>query len=213
MRVGLRYRKKHYKQRAVLIVAILLIAFCIILKRLEPAFNTQLACYANTIVTNRVNRTVYDVFKGYGSFSEISHNADGRVTSQSANTPDINRIKADATVRVQKELDAITSDYIKIPLMSISDFPVLSGMGISVPIKVVPMTLVDAEFDESFISNGINQTRHKIDMIIKVRVLYSGFALNKQETIETQIPLVNTVINGDVPQYYGNLSGTEGVFD
>lgn len=209
MRVGLSYRKRHYKIRiAIAFAAILLLLYCV-LKRLEPAFYTQLICHANTIVTDRVNKAVYDAFEGYDEFSTISENGDGRVTSMSADTPSINRIKAAATVKVQDELNAISSDYIKIPLMSISGFPVLNGMGISIPVKIVPMTLVDAEFDESFISNGINQTRHKLDMVIKVRVAYSGFLLNKTETIETQVPLINSVINGDVPQYYGNLSGTD----
>jgi len=213
MRVGLLCRKKHYKVKIIIAFLALLGSLYIVLKRVEPAFYTQLSCYANTIVTDRVNKAVYLAFEDYDIFSEISHDENGMVRSIESKSQNINRLKTTVIINVQDELNKISSGFIHIPLASISDFAVLSGIGITIPIKVVPMTLVEAEFDENFISSGINQTRHKMDIIIKVRVCYSGFMLNKTDTIETQVPLINTVINGDVPQYYGNLSGTEGVFD
>ncbi len=209
MRIGLSYRKRHYRIRIAIVAVIILLLIFSILKRLEPAFYTQLSCHANTIVTDRVNKAVYNAFENYDGFSRIKESSEGKVASMSADTTEMNQIKAAAVINVQDELNAIKDGYIHIPLMSVVDFPVLNGMGMSIPVKVVPMTLVDAEYDESFISTGINQTRHKFDMIIKVQVIYSGFLLHKKETIVTQVPLINSVINGDVPQYYGNLAGTD----
>ena len=75
--------------------------------------------------------------------------------------------------------------------------------------KIIPLGLINTEIKESFEDAGINQTEHKITLMISVNVLYRGFLLNQSETISTEIPLMNTVIKGDVPRYYssGSTSG------
>ena len=71
------------------------------------------------------------------------------------------------------------------------------------------MTTVDAEFSESFESTGINQTRYRLDINIIVIVTYCCFNFSKTEPLTTTVPVVSMIINGNVPDYYGILSGTD----
>ncbi|MDO5399216.1 MAG: sporulation protein YunB [bacterium] len=189
---------------AALAAASLLLAY-----RLEPVFMTQLTCHANTIVTDRVNKAVYNAFKENRDFQGIASGEDGNVSSLSVDMQKINMLKADAVIWVQDELNAITSDTIYIPAAAVLGVPLLSGSGFRIPVTVSPMTTVDAEYSESFESAGINQTRYRLDINIIVGVTYCCFNFSKTESITTSVPVVSTVISGNVPSYYGILSGTD----
>lgn len=208
MRIGLSNTKKNKLAIPVVIVAVISV-LSFIAYRLEPIFMTQLTCHANTIVTDRVNKAVYRVFEENGEFQGITPTQDGAVSSVTIDMQKINRIKADATISVQDELNAITSDIIYIPAASVLGVPVLSGFGLKIPVTVSPMTTVDAEFSESFDSAGINQTRYRLDINIIVSVTYCCFDFSKTELLTTTVPVVSTLINGSVPDYYGFLSGTD----
>ena len=208
MRIGLSNNKKK-RIAAPAAIAAVITALSFIAYRLEPVFMTQLTCHANTIVTDRVNKAVYRVFEENGGFQGITPAQDGAVSSVTLDMQKINRIKADATISVQDELNVITSDIIYIPAASVLGVPVLSGFGLKIPVTVSPMTTVDAEFSESFESAGINQTRYRLDINIIVSVTYCCFNFSKTELITTVVPVVSTLINGNVPDYYGILSGTD----
>lgn len=208
MRVTLCRRKYKYRRIAVMVTAVLLYGSGVVMKRLENAFYTQLECYANDLVSNNVEKAVNETFEKYGINSYISENNNGKVSAVSVDTVSMNKIKSTAAQRAQEELEKVSEHYVYVPLMSIADFPILNGMGIRIPIRIMPVSMLDTKYEESFISSGINQTRQKIDLIVTVDVCYSGFMLDKTETIDIQIPVVNTVINGDVPQYYGYLNST-----
>lgn len=208
MRIGL--SKKRGTFNKLLLVAVIFICLLgIFMYRLIPVFIVQLTCHANTIVTDRVNKTIYRVLEDTDRYERISENSAGRASYMTADMARINRIKAKAVVEVQDELNNIASDAVYIPLMSVLKMPLFSGTGIKIPIQVVPMTTVDADYSEKFYSAGINQSIYELNMNIIVNVSYCGFAFNKTDTINTEIPIIKTVINGDTPEYYGILSGTD----
>lgn len=208
MRIGLSYSKRK-KFRIPAFAAALTAAAVLVMYRLEPVFMTQLTCHANTIVTDRVNKAVYNAFKENGDFQSISVGEDGNVSALSVDMQKINMLKADAVIWVQDELNEITLDTIYIPAASVFGVPLLSGSGFKIPVTVSPMTTVDADFIESFESAGINQTRYRLDINIIVEATYCCFNFSKADKITTSVPVVSTVISGNVPSYYGMLSGTD----
>lgn len=208
MRIGINHKRNRYKLPLFVFIIIITAAY-IFIRRLEPMFITQLTCHANTIVTDRVNKAIYNAFDDGYSPHEMQTSEDGGVTSLSVNMAQINKMKAHATIYVQDELNAITKDKIYIPIAAIFDLPVLSGLGIRVPVTVSPMTTVDSDYSESFEKSGINQTRYRLDMNIIVGVTYCCFSFSKTESIAIAAPVVSTIINGNVPAYYGLLSGTD----
>ena len=65
---------------------------------------------------------------------------------------------------------------------------------------------VTADFESTFESAGINQTKHRICLHIHTSI-YSFLppAYNGTTEIETDIPVAETVIIGEVPQLMANF--------
>ena len=181
------------------------------MKRLEPAFTAQLSFYANDMVTENVHKAVYEVFDEheFGDLAEIINNSDGTITALETDSTKLNKAKSLIILNLKEKMNNQEAKTVDIPLMSASKFYLFNGMGPNLSFKIIPLGLINTEIKESFEDAGINQTEHKITLMISVNVLYRGFLLNQSETISTEIPLMNTVIKGDVPRYYssGSTSG------
>ena len=84
---------------------------------------------------------------------------------------------------------------------------VFSGRGPGIPVRIVSVSNVTADFTNEFSSAGINQTRHQIILNIKVDIdmLIPGGTL--QDTVTTSMVIAETVIVGTVPGTYADMSG------
>ena len=84
MRIGINHKRNRYKLPLFVFIIIITAAY-IFIRRLEPMFITQLTCHANTIVTDRVNKAIYNAFDDGYSPHEMQTSEDGGVTSLSVN--------------------------------------------------------------------------------------------------------------------------------
>jgi len=204
MRFSLRRRR-----RALWLVPVTAAALAgVLIWRLQSVFMTAVACYANTVITDRVNRAVYDAFCEGDEFEQIDKDSGGRVVSLAADMAKINRLKAKTVVRVQEELAKDENASVRVPLSAALGVPML-GYGIMVPVRVAPMSTVDDDIEEVFERSGINQTLYKLNISIRAGMTYSCAGFSRTEAITTTVPVISTVINADVPSYYGVLSGTD----
>ena len=205
MRVG--YRRKH--TAAVIIISLLcvlilvLILLHIFLKRAEPAFVAQTSNYSNTAFTDLVNKSIIKIAETeeFKDFFEII-SKDGTTTIE-ADTYKINTITSKLMIEVQNTLNNDYPAKLYIPLGSLTDYYILSSLGPSIPVKIVPISVVNCKIEDKFESVGINHTKQSIYLRIWVEMHYRGFLLDERETIETTVPIAETIITGDVPQYYG----------
>lgn len=206
MRVG--YRRKH--TATVLTVSLLsvlilsIFVFHIFLKRAEPVFVAQTSNYSNTAFTDLVNKSIIKIaeteeFEGF--FHTVS---EGGATTIEADTAKINRVTSKLLIDVQNTLNNDYPAKLYIPLGSLTDYYLLSSVGPQIPVKIIPISVVTYDMEETFESAGINQVLHKISLRIGVNMHYRGFALDERERIEATVPIAETIISGTVPQYYGN---------
>lgn len=206
MKLGLKRQRK----RAVLvllllfvIVSLLIYATHIFLKRAEPTFVAQSSNYSNTAFTDLVNKCILDIIETEefsGFFMPVSQ---GKRTALEADTAKINTIKSKLLINIQ---NALNNDYpakLYIPLGSLTDYYLLSSLGPSITVKIIPISVVDCELVENFESVGINQIRHSVDLDIFVNMHYRAFLLDEREKITVRVPIAQTIISGDVPNYYG----------
>lgn len=203
------YKRKHtvtiFTVPLLCVVAIVIVCVHIFLKRAEPTFVAQISNYSNTAFTDLVHKSVINVSNtdDFGRFlTPIT--SDSGVSGFEIDTAKINTAVSGLLIDIQ---NALNSDYpatVYIPLGSVTDYYLLSSAGPSIPIKIIPISVVDSEITENFESVGINQVRHSIDFRIWVKMHYRGYLLDERETITTTIPIAETIISGDVPQYYGN---------
>lgn len=205
MRLG--YKKRHSATVLIIIPLLcvsLLFCFNLFLKRAEPSFVAQTSNYSNTAFTDLVNKCVISIaktddFKDFFSF--VSSDDTSAIV---ADTSKINLITSQLLIDVQNALNADYPAKLYIPIGSLTDYYLLSSVGPSIPVKIIPISVVKCNIKENFDSVGINQIRHSIYLQIWVEMHYRGFLLDEREKIETTIPIAETIISGDVPQYYGN---------
>lgn len=188
-------------------VIVLLLAFCIgyfFVARIYPNFVSRIEAYAHNIANEMTMSALSEVTEGkYANFSNITFDGRGYVTSTGINSMEMNRFKVDLINALQKKVNNLSDGYISVPLGALSDKEFLSGFGPKIKIKVSPVGFVKADFEDEFISCGINQVKHKTWLNVAVNMTFSSATMKKSYTVESTVPVCENIISGAVPNYYG----------
>lgn len=204
MRLGM--RKKHcHKVTAIFVAALslLFIVSIVIAKRLQPVFVSRAHAFANTIVTDVIEETVNEVLSE-GDYSKSANViTENGVSAIESDTEKINKLKSELTVRIQDNIAERCNGKIYVPIGSASGLYILSGTGPKIPISVIPAATVNTNYVEDFKAVGINQVKHSVYINVDVNMHYSGYMLDENEIINTDVLVLETIIIGGVPNYYG----------
>ena len=215
MRLGLsRTRNRSLKGVGIFFTLFFLIFFIwLIFTKLQPSFIEYAKVYSNNIANEVVNSAVDDVFvkEEYQSLAKIMENSSENIKAIETDTAKINRLKSAIMQSMQKNIDSHKSDTVYVPLGSCSNLYFLAGLGPKVPIRIYPVSIVNADFKESFDSVGINQVKHKLYLDVSMRMSFVGMMFAQADTVETSVLLNETIIVGDTPTYYGNGGMTASV--
>ena len=215
MRLGLsRTRNRSLKGVGIFFTLLFLIFLIwLIFTKLQPSFIEYAKVYSNNIANEVVNSAVDDVFvkEEYQSLAKIMENSSENIKAIETDTAKINRLKSAIIQSMQKNIDSHKSDTVYVPLGSCSNLYFLAGLGPKVPIRIYPVSIVNADFKESFDSVGINQVKHKLYLDVSMKMSFVGMMFAQSDTVETSVLLNETIIVGDTPTYYGNVGMTASV--
>ena len=215
MRLGLsRTRNRSLKGVGIFFTLFFLIFLIwLIFTKLQPSFIEYAKVYSNNIANEVVNSAVDDVFvkEEYQSLAQIMENSSENIKAIETDTAKINRLKSAIIQSMQKNIDLHKSDTVYVPLGSCSNLYFLAGLGPKVPIRIYPVSIVNADFKESFDSVGINQVKHKLYLDVSMKMSFVGMMFAQSDTVETSVLLNETIIVGDTPTYYGNGGMTASV--
>lgn len=215
MRLGLsRTRNRSLKGVGIFFTLFFLIFIIwLVFTKLQPSFIEYAKVYSNNIANEVVNSAVDDVFvkEEYQSLAKIMENSSENIKAIETDTAKINRLKSAIIQSMQKNIDSHKSDTVYVPLGSCSNLYFLAGLGPKVPIRIYPVSIVNADFKESFDSVGINQVKHKLYLDVSMKMSFVGMMFAQSDTVETSVLLNETIIVGDTPTYYGNGGMTASV--
>lgn len=215
MRLGLsRTRNRNLKGVGIFFTLFFLIFLIwLVFTKLQPSFIEYAKVYSNNIANEVVNSAVDDVFvkEEYQSLAKIMENSSENIKAIETDTAKINRLKSAIIQSMQKNIDSHKSDTVYVPLGSCSNLYFLAGLGPKVPIRIYPVSIVNADFKESFDSVGINQVKHKLYLDVSMKMSFVGMMFAQADTVETSVLLNETIIVGDTPTYYGNGGMTASV--
>ena len=215
MRLGLsRTRNRSLKGVGIFFTLFFLIFLIwLIFTKLQPSFIEYAKVYSNNIANEVVNSAVDDVFvkEEYQSLAKIMENSSENIKAIETDTAKINRLKSAIIQSMQKNIDSHKSDTVYVPLGSCSNLYFLAGLGPKVPIRIYPVSIVNADFKESFDTVGINQVKHKLYLDVSMKMSFVGMMFAQSDTVETSVLLNETIIVGDTPTYYGNGGMTASV--
>jgi sporulation protein YunB len=122
-----------------------------------------------------------------------------------ANTIMMNSLASEVALTVQETIKSIRASSIQVPLGNIFGSQLLAQYGPKININVTPIGRVNVSFSTEFEQSGINQTRHKIYLNINAQVKTIIPFSSSTMTVESMIPIAETIIVGKVPQNYINV--------
>ena len=199
---------------ALMIVCLLLCAGAyFIAERLRPMICPIAVAEAKSIATMSINTAVNQELSvaeiGYDDLITLEMDAENRVTALKANTLEINKLRASLTVAIQSKVDQIQDSIVEIPLGTVVNNELLSGVGPNIRIQLAPVGFVETDITNSFSAAGINQTRHQVILSVSATIAIVMPAATEYAQVETSIVLGESVLVGKVPQNYTNIGSSE----
>jgi sporulation protein YunB len=168
---------------------------------------TRAVQMATEAINRAVQQRVYNSNLQYQDFVQVHKDAQGHIVLMQANTIKINQFAADVTLMIQSALQQLSRESLRIPLGQVTGTQLLAGYGPRIPVNIVPVGSVRVKVDDRFEQAGINQTRHRIylDFNAEVRIVVPPRSATAQ--VASQVPLVESIIVGQVPGTFVNISG------
>ena len=224
MRMKLFYRgpKKQRKRPkaffATFTVIFLIIASVAFVLRLDAMLFPVALQAAEITARARMNEIVNDSTLGAierhelvtEDFYRISISPDGQISALSVNTVLINNLSNEIALHMSRDLLSLDSERVQIPYGALTGVRVLANMGPMYTVYLMPLGEVIVDYSSSFSSVGINQINFQVWLNVHARMSIINPLQSNEIVLERKIPLVNTVINAEIPNVYFN-SAPDGI--
>lgn len=213
----LRYQRLTGRKRALLLAAFLLAALLalslVAMAHLKPVLTSlataRVSNTVNGIVSAAVNRTIYSGGVDYDSLISFEKDNEGRITAVKSDMAECNRLQSAIIEEVLSKLSEVSTKELSVPVGTLLGSPFLSGRGPLIRVRMQSVGSSSAHFENAFTSAGINQTRHRIYLVVDVYVsiLLPGFSTTTK--LSSTYAVAETVIVGSVPENYTYFSNGE----
>ena len=129
----------------------------------------------------------------------LERDESGAVAAVQTNMPMANRMRAEILDCLMERIPNLDTEALGIPWGSVLLPSLFSGRGSPLPVKLVSMRNVNAEFENDFSQAGVNQTLHRVELQVSVELLLLTPAGFQTALISTTVPVAQTVIVGGIP--------------
>ena len=168
---------------------------------------TQVKNSTSDLTNDAIAKQIADGIIQYDRIVFFEKDLDGRITALKTNMSEVNRLKTDVLNIINDEILALDSTSMGIPLGSIFLPELLSGKGPAIPVHILAIRNSDANFLSHFEQAGINQTMHKLTMVVSIDVSVLALGETAGFTMESEVVVAETVIVGEVPQTFIDTGG------
>lgn len=178
--------------------------------KLRPAIIEITASELETAVTETVDQACLREADGgkdvYQDLVHLQYDEEGNLLGLTTDMAAMNRLRAELTGSVEQQLQAAEQSAIRVPLGTASGVTLFSGLGPAIPVQILHLESISSQFESSFTAAGINQTRHRIELVLSVEVvlLLPGSSCNKIFT--NRITVAESILMGDIPSHYSYFS-------
>lgn len=206
-------RRKLKKTAPILSILLIAIITCFLIwSYINPIFETLCEDKAKsvaTIITNEETTKVINKYN-YDTFFTVEKSSDNKIQMINANVLKINQITSDIALDIQKALDDNEKNHIHISSGALTGIRFLSGFGPRIPLRIASSGNVDTNLKSEFVSQGVNQTVHRVYLEIKTKVNVLTSVKTIESSIENQVLIAEHVIVGEIPSTYYNFEGVDG---
>lgn len=186
------------------IILITIITFYVITKAINPIINELCIDKAKNIATQISNEEatlIMDKY-AYDDLITIVRDNNGNIKMLQTNTKNINQILSDIPINMIERFEENNETYVYISSGSILGLKIFSAVGPKIHFKIANLGNVETKLESDFKAQGINQTLHRIYLILTCEVtILTPYDTIKQK-IENQVLIAESVIVGTVPEFY-----------
>lgn len=182
-------------------------------KNVRPSIIAISEVRAKQVTIQAINDTIKNKIRNdieYTDLISVKYDNEGKVTLMQANTILMNIIAADVALEIQGELKEISDSIIKVPLNNVFNIQIVKLP--SIRVRIIPQGAVAVDFATEFESTGINQTRHRIYIIVNTDIKMILPLVSENIRVTTNIPIAETIIVGDVPEQFVEVP-KDGILD
>lgn len=202
-----------FKRR--LFIAIFAVLLIIVLTELQlrPMMKNVIENKAKNLFTETVSNTVSDILSeediDYSDLVEIVTDSEGKVTSVQVDSAAVNLLSNKLSAKLSEELGSANDVSTQIDFGTLTGIRLLGGCGPDVNLVLRLDGGVTVNIREFFVTEGINQTLHSVRCEVTASVVAYIPGMSESIGISVEVPLVNTVIVGDVPESYTYVNGDQ----
>ncbi len=205
-------KKRGILRRCIIIVLVMMILFLLVERNLSQTLLDMAYATAHSLALETVNRAAQQVVGegvDYQQLMALQTDSLGRVTMLRANTMVMNQIATDTAILAQQELNSYENQRVEIPLGAALGIRFLAGFGPRFSVQIVPVGAVSTHFETEFETAGINQTRHKIFLVLETSVRLIVPAGSGVVKVTSVVPISESIIVGQVPESFVDVSDQE----
>ena len=209
-------------RRVLIVFLVLTVAFVVLRGKYRDVVRelaqTQVKNSTSDLTNDAIAKQIANGNIAYDRLVFFEKDLEGRITALKTDMSEVNRLKTDILNIINDEILALDASSIGIPIGSLFLPELLSGKGPAIPVHILSIRNSDAAFVSHFEQAGINQTLHKLTMLVSIDVSVLALAETTSFTMESEVVVAETVIVGDVPQtflqtggYYGSQRENSGI--
>ncbi|MGN0144367.1 MAG: sporulation protein YunB [Clostridium sp.] len=200
-------KRRSYKFIKVILVIIVVIVILNVLmiffdKKILPSVIDISKIMAKTQTLNIINKKSMEILNdefNYDEMIKIQKDNDGNINLIQADTVKLNYIAARLSNECNEALNDMNETTVEVPLGWVSNRSIFYRIGPKIKMYIEPIGNITTSYESKFESAGINQTRHKIYINITARIRMKMPISSQEITIDTQVPVSDTIIVGKIP--------------
>lgn len=210
MRIRRKRRRKTsvFKRVLILLVLLFVASFLFLELQVRPMIFNLTEIKAQALATEAINKAVeaqqLESDFTYEDLVEVQYSGSNAVQSISANTVNINALKAAYSLSAQEEIDQLRHREIKFYTGDLSGMDLLRGLGPVIKVRLNFSSSIETSVTSQFVSAGINQTQHIIELEIKAEIYLTSDGTIPNVEVVTNVPVAETVIVGTTPTLYAS---------
>lgn len=201
---------KAYLYAFLIFLFLLLLSFVLINNALQPTLlimaSEKAEQLAKEAITDAITTELEEFNIDFNKMIKVEKDTNGKVRNLALEYQEQTKFMSEVTNQIKKNLEGFESNKVvgSIPSGAATGNSFLAGLGPDIPVTFIPLGNVKTRLDSRLKEAGINMVL--VTVYIKVEVnlqIIIPFATEKI-TVVTEIPITDSLVVGDVPNYFYN---------
>lgn len=198
-------KKRKFRKFLIIFFAFAILIVVLFEVYIKPFQDKLMENRAKVLVEARISKIADDVIKSheydYDKLLIKTESKNNIVTSLSVNTQAVNKLQNEFSNLFQNKMDDLITQHFSVPIGDLTGLTMLASKGPRLKFAYDMTGSVDVELNSEFDTSGINQTIHRVTMVVDAEVVFVSQSYMENLKIRNEFAVSETVIVGDTPDY------------